>query len=367
MNKTQTDKLFYILKSNKYFVYKSIMVFVVLFSLLLGGWSYIAQTHFYHVFIENYSFVSGELSVCLSRFFSHPIVYNSDQNTLCWVNNTILQVIPGNLFLLIFSLIIILFVYSGNWLNNIGFLLLFTLFFLFRSALINITFLYFKGTNYAILVDVLDSLRYLPALFVLSYLIRKNSYFNSTNKYVNGLLSENLIISLEKILYILVLISPLPRIIIALVSDFILGVWANWTLLISLRILSLFDYHTTVIDNVIHWGHNWILLGEGCLGIGMLSVIFILIFSTRSNTRNKISFFFLTIPLYTFLNSLRIILLLFYFNKGWSDRLTAQEMHDNANVLFYLIGFILFLIYYLWFLDLKLDFRHSKDKRIVKK
>ena len=336
------------------------MVFIVLILLLLGGWNHIVKTTFYNIFIENYSFVSGKLSVYLSQILSYPIAYNPKQNTLIWVNNSIQQVIPGNLFLLIFSIMIILVTYSGNWFNNIVFLLLFTMFFLFRSSLINLMFLFFKGSKYAILVDILDTIRYLPVLFMFSYLIRKNSYFNTVNTYLNGLSSKNLIISLEKLLYILVLISSLPRIIITLLSDNILDIWASWTLLISRNILSLFDCHTTVISNVIRWGQNWILLGQGCLGIGMLSVIFIMIFSTRSKMQNKISFFFLAIPAYTLLNSLRIILLLFYFNKGWSNMLTAQEMHDNANILFYLIGFILFLIYFMWFQDIRLGFGQGK-------
>lgn len=348
------------LKKHKFWGSKTDRVFIVLLLLLLGGWNYILKTAYFEVLTDNYSYVTGKLSVLISSIFGQPILFNPNLNTLTWSNTIIFQIIPGTLFLLMLCLLILVFVYSRNWLINIGFLLFFIVFLLVRSILINFTLLYFMGTNYSILIDMLDSLRYLPMLFVVSYFIRNIGKFKAVNTTVNGLLSANLIISLEKLLYFLVLLSPLPRIIIVLINDFVLVFWTNLILFISQYILSSFDLQTTIIDNVIHWGHNWIQLGQGCLGIGMLTIIFILLFSTRSKIENKILYFCLTVPVFTILNSLRIILLLLYLKNGWNSVWTAQEMHDNANVLFYLIGFLLFIIYFFWFQDVKLDFRGTK-------
>ena len=82
MNKSQTIHLFDKLKNHKFFISKSVMVFIVLILLLLGGWNHIVKTTFYNVFIENYSFVSGKLSVYLSHCKTIHIVC-FDQQTMC--------------------------------------------------------------------------------------------------------------------------------------------------------------------------------------------------------------------------------------------------------------------------------------------
>lgn len=282
------------------------------------------------------------------------------QNSILMLNGIAINkeiIIPEFTFPFLMSLIPVLYIYvRKNFLNLVVFVAV-LLYFIVRAALITILFFSETSKEYQVLLNILDTIRYIPFYLIALYIVFNNQFFMIYYLRIKDKFDDVIQFDIN-IVVILLIMNSLPRILITFTFPELLDFVTRLILNISENTFNLFGINTIVDNKTIIIAENWIYLGHGCLGLGLMTMVIVLIAATKSPIINKLTFIFFLLPVQIIFNSIRIDLLLIYYYNNWDLTIKPMDMHDYSNVLIYSLGFGMFLLYYFWYQELKI-FRKS--------
>jgi exosortase/archaeosortase family protein len=216
-----------------------------------------------------------------------------------------------------------------------------------------------------ILLLWIDPIIYIPMFAIILFVANRTPLLRALYNKINDKFSPLLIISLPQLVLLLLLLTPLPRVILNYLDKTIINGLVKMTLEISKALLNYFGYQTIVTSNFIFLGKFWLRLEQPCLGIGVVTIIWILINSVRGKWYNKFVFLTIFSILFVIMNSIRLSVLLVFIQNTYSSGLNKIELHDSITYFMYLFAFISFLAYYFWFQDVKLESIFLKSKKQV--
>jgi len=325
---------------------------ILMFSVAFYFWPLFISTEYYkisYLFLQNFI---CNVTLAISEILGYQIDYNNIVNSFEYKSITQKIVFPLYSFkVLLITLPLLLIVYK-NVVSNFCFQIFVFLFFIFRSSFITLILLLHKNDIHAVLLVLLDNIRIFPYIILIIYIIRNSNLLQKTYSLINKRFELILSVSIIKLILILFIIAPLPRVIITYLEVDILNWLSNFTLHISKIIMSIFNFQTKIIGNTISIDNYWIHLGHGCIGLGMITILYILIFSMKGIIINKIVYSIILFVVLTFFNALRINMLLLYFKLGWNHTISNANIHTYSNYFIYFIGFIVFIGYVFWFNEL---------------
>jgi len=316
------------------------------------------------IFYGWYGFQNYEFIASVSNIFNNSVgsIINLLGTDLRFQNSTLILnglaidkklIVSGLTFPILFSLIPLLYLYVKKYFANFLIICLTTIYFISRAAFITILFYSDVNKNLHVLLSLLDTMEFIPFYLIVFYIIKNNSYIESyylkLKKRADAVLQFDI-----NIVIILLILSSLPRIIITFVYPEVLDAITVLILKISQTTFNLFGISTIIDFKTIYIANNGVYLGHGCLGIGLLTMILILISATKSRIENKLTFVALLLPLQLFFISIRIDLFLIYFYNNWNVYFHPMIMHDYSNLFIYALGFGMFLLYYFWYQDVKI-------------
>lgn len=324
------------------------MMLVVIVGFVFIGWYLLQNEQRVMPFYKVFEFFTGGFIGLISSDLSF-----SDAGLLMSVDSVERGiVVPELLFPFLISFIPLLYIYVKKYMLNLLILILLFFFYIVRSAFITILFFSEASKDYQVLLNLLDTIRYIPFYLIILYVVLNNSFLKSAYQKIKVKFDEVLSFDIN-ILILLLMLNSVPRVIITFINPEILNTISNFILQISQNTFSLFGVETFVNNSTILVAENWIYLGHGCLGLGLLTMVIVLILATKSPIINKLSFIFLLFPVQIILNSLRVDLLIIYYHKHWDLTIQPMDMHDYSNVFIYSLGFGMFLLYYFWYQEVK--------------
>jgi exosortase/archaeosortase family protein len=122
----------------------------------------------------------------------------------------------------------------------------------------------------------------------------------------------------------------------------------SFILLISKFFIGLTGKSAEVSGRFIHLENNWIDLEYPCIGLGVFTLVAVLIFATKGNFKFKMIYLSGFAFVYLIFNALRLAVLLIYINNTYHEiGLNKLELHDNATYFMYVVAFAGFMGY--WF------------------
>lgn len=349
----QFDKCIFIyLKQNKQQLY------LLLFALLLAcihfiGWPFLSTTTIYKYLIAGYTKFAGQLSVFIAGLLGRSVLFDPITYHLSFGARAKLLIMPVAAYRFYFATFLLLLIvplkdYKYSILILTSSLILIAL----RAASITIIQLLYPQDM--ILLLWIDPLIYIPMFALILFVANKNPLIRELYNKINAKFSPLLLLSLPQLVLLLLLLTSLPRVILNYLNKDIIDRLVKITLEISQNLLSYFGYQTIVTSNFIFLEKFWLRLEQPCLGIGVVTIIWILISSVRSNWYNKLVFLTIFSGLFVIMNSVRLSVLLVFIQNTYSSGLNKVELHDNITYFMYLFAFISFLIYYFWFQDIRL-------------
>lgn len=349
----QADKYAFIfLKQNKQ------QLLLLLFALFLVCihflcWSSLASTTLYNSLFGGYTKITGQLTVFIISLLGDSAVFDPATLLLRSNSKTTLLVMPVAAYKFYFAAFFLLIAIPPKD-QKYAFLLLVcsVLFIALRAASISIIHLLFSQKK--ILLLWIDPLIYLPMIALLLLVANKNALVNKAYNRINKRFAPLLIISLPQLILLLIILTPLPRLILNFPDKSIIHGLINITLEISQSLLNNLGYKTIITSNFIFLEKFWLRLEQPCLGIGVVSIIWILVCCIKGSWLNKFIFLSVFSLLFVVMNSVRLSFLLVYIQNTYHQGLNKVELHDNITYFMYLFAFSSFLLYYFWFQDLNL-------------
>jgi exosortase/archaeosortase family protein len=342
----QNRQLFYIIASALLFI----------FFIQFVGWSFISQTIVYKTFEHGFSDLTGTLSVFLSQILGYHATYQSISSEFILSTRSVKLIIPSDAFKFYFIAFLSLVLVPGRYFENTAYVIFSLIFLIIRAAIINAIKLLYFNQIHNILLLLLEPLIFMPLFFIIVYILKNNPTLRILFDKMNQRFSHSLRFSFTSIILMVMLITPLPRVIFTYMNGGIMEFITHKTLNLSRFFLHIFNYNNvTISGKTIFLDHYWIQLEHPCLGIGIFTIISILIFSCKSHWLNKMVYFVILSPILTIANGIRIALLLIYFKQNFGlVNINLRELHDNSSNIIYLIAFALFLLYLFWFQDIDL-------------
>ena len=357
-----TEAILFYKQNKQQFLFLLFVLFIILITLTIG-WSVFSKTDAYRIFDQSIKDVTGNLSILFAQFLGYRTEYIQGNSQLIFINKIIHPVIPIEAFKFYFIAFCCLFLVHGEYIFKSLIILSTILFVIIRAVLISTISLLFFNQIHFIWLLFLEPLIFVPIFFVVVYVLKNNPLINILLKKINSRFNENLQFRFTTVILMVIIITPMPRIILTYLNGGILDFITNQTLIISRQILHLFDFKNVIISGkTIYLDHYWIQLENPCLGIGIFTIISILIFSLKGNWLNKTVYFIMLFPFLTFINGIRIAILLIYFQKNFgSHGINLRQLHDTSSNIIYFTAFALFVLYLFWFRDIKL----SSNKRSI--
>jgi len=343
------SNLIQIVKSEKQQLTKITVVFLLALFVLLFAWNQISNSDTYQSFNEVYTDFTVKIINGFAAISDVDIKYNAITQILSsgtkW-NKLIMPVESYKYFFTAF--VFLLLVPIKNWTSSVSIIVFTLLFVALRSAIISYIFLFHKGTLHNVLLVWIDPILFVPMLMLGLYIIQNSRFLNIIYAEIEKRLSESLTISLSKLLFLLIIIPPLPRVIFTyLHSDIMHGI-ISFILFFSKFFIDITGKTADVTGRFIHLDNNWIDLEYPCIGLGVFTLVAVLIFAIRGNFTKKILYLSIFAFIYLLLNALRLSVLLLYINKTYHEiGLNKLELHDNATYFMYVVAFAGFMGY--WF------------------
>jgi len=92
-----------------------------------------------------------------------------------------------------------------------------------------------------------------------------------------------------------------------------------------------------------------------CLGLSVITIIYIFVFVIRANWLNKLVFLALFTAFFSLMNSFRLAMALVYLqNISKTAQIDKTTIHDIITYFMYLVAFASLLLFHFWFQDLNL-------------
>lgn len=343
------SNLIQLVKIEKQQLIQLIVVFSLAVFVLLFGWNKILNSDTYHSFSDAYSHFTVKIIASISAVSG--VEFKQDTDTLLLSSGTKLSklIMPVESYKYFFAgFILILLVPIKHWTTSTSLLLFTLLFVALRAAIISYIFLFHKGTLHNVLLVWIDPILFVPMLMLGLYVVQNTSYLSIIYASIEKRFSEVLNVSLSKLLFLLIVIPPLPRVILTyLHSDIMPGI-VSFILFFSKFFIDITGKTAEVTGRFIHLDNNWIDLEYPCIGLGVFTLVAVLIFAIRGNFTKKILYLSIFAFIYLLLNALRLSVLLLYINKTYHEiGLNKLELHDNATYFMYVVAFAGFMGY--WF------------------
>lgn len=337
------------------------LVIVASFSiiLLLFLWNFIDHTNYYYSIINLFKFFSGKLIELISGLTNSPVTYLATTQKLVSSTHTWEIVIPLKAFPVFTALLTTVFVLPlRKYYHVFLFFISTTIFLIARTIIIMLFRIYLTGTIHNIWLLWIDSTIYLPAFCWVNYLVKNNNVLLFYSIKTNTVIIRNSYMTIKQIVLLLILVTPLPRILLTYMGNSLEGLT---TLLLSTSkgILKVFGYNAAITGRTLFIDNNWLRLEPTCIGIGVWTIVLLLILVMRGNIINKVLFILGFSFIFLLTNSLRLALTLDYIHSVYGHHLIMfTRVHNIITYVMYVVSFILLYIYIFWFNDLNLH--HKK-------
>jgi|GEM_PF-3158217 len=334
------------LRNNKSQVIKLIAVVCVAVFVLLG-WNKIIKTESYHTFNVVYNDFTVKIVQNIGSVFDKDIEYNPTTKILNSESKSSKLIMPVESYrYFITGFIFLLLVPIKYWKESLNAILFVLLFVALRAALISFILLIYKGTVHHVLLVWLDPTIFIAMFVIGLYIINQNNILNKLYTNLNLRFSEILTTSLSTLLLLLLLLPPLPRVLFTYIHSDIMPGIVSFILYFSKIFLGWMGKTAEVSGRFITLENNWIDLEYPCLGLGVFTLVAILIFVIKGKILNKVIYLFFFALVYLMLNALRLSVLLLYINNTYHQiGLNKIELHNNATYFMYLVAFGGFLGY----------------------
>ena len=367
MNK-QVQKIISNIRNNK--SQFSLLAFVVFVSYCVFiGWESMSSTGLFVGVLDFLTNLIAKSVILLSSALNVNVEFNSTTQILS--NGSVNQfiILPRGAYVYYFILCFLFLLVPFNKYKTVLLLLLFNSAFLItRAIIINLIKLQIFPSIHNVLLVFIDPLIFIPLIVSLIFIFRENKLLRLLYDKINILFFPILNVSVSKLILLLVILTPLTRTVLSYINNYhaIMDNLVNYILRVSKYMISLFGYEATVHGKYIYLNQFWIRLENPCLGLGVFSIIIILILAIKSSMTNKAIYIPSFFIVYSFLNSVRLAVLLVYISnlKETNYLFNSVELHDKATYFMYGIAFFGFILYYYWFQDLKIS-KCSKDKNLT--
>lgn len=357
----------YIKQLYLYFLQNKQQIMLLLFVLLLTcfvqliGWKIISNSKLFTYCTDNYTLFTANISIFISNLVGHNTIYLPNTFQLLDNGNVKNLIMPVASYKFYFVGFILLFLVPlRHYRYSVMLIIVSLVFIAFRGAIITIIQLLYPS-DYIILLWI-DPLIYIPMFIIVLFVTNKNPLIKPFFLKTINLFKPLLIVSLPTLILLLLLLTPLSRVILNFVGGGFINKLTTSTLEISKIIMGWFGYHTEVSTKFIFLGKFWLSLEQPCLGIGVTTIVIILISSINSDWKNKVIFLILFNLLFVIMNAIRLAFLLITIKNTYLSGLKRVELHDEITYFMYLFSFISFILYVFWFQDVKLA-AHLKQKK----
>jgi exosortase/archaeosortase family protein len=319
----------------------------------LLGWQYLSQTFLYKSVDLAYTKFIGHLTLWLANIFGqYPTLEYPTYNLSFNEKVKSLAMPTGSYPFYIAAFLLLLVVPIRDYKYSFIIIVSSIFFIAFRAATISLIQLIYPQNM--ILLLWIDPLIYIPMFAIILFISNKNLIIKHLYTEIRALFIPILNVSLPTLILLLLLLTPIPRVILNYLNRDIIDGIITITLKISKIILGWFGYETVVTAKYLFLDKFWLRLEQPCLGIGVITIVWILVCSIKGQWQNKSIFLILFTLLFVLMNSIRLSVLLLAIKKTYQTGLNKVELHDNITYAMYLFAFISFLVYYFWFQDIKL-------------
>lgn len=215
--------------------------------------------------------------------------------------------------------------------------------------------------SYYFSIDLVNICFNMAIYCLIFYKIRNHNFINTQYLKFDTIVRRQFQFSLQTLILILLLIRPVSGFVDSVIfnqeSHFVQKL-TQYILWESTMLLKLFQFSPALHGNSIYLGNCWVYLGSACLGIKLMMLYSLVIFSIRSCWVNRALYSFLGVLLILWLNAIRIVIFLVHLYQNKGNYNMSLNVHDLSNYIFYPAVFLLVLGYLFWFKDV--NFRVSK-------
>lgn len=332
------------------------LFFVLILSagLILFGWSLLKQTELFFFITDSLYHLTAKAIEFVSGAFNDPLIYNSTlfKLTLLDANWSIDMPSRAYLFYTI-PLITIILMPLNKYYTILIYAVLTVLFIVVWAMMIMIFKIYFIDTVHFNWLFFVEKSVYLPSYLWIIYLIKQNRLLELFASMINERILAINYFTFQQLGLFLILLNTIPLIILQYSGELI-PLIISWILNGSKYFLELKDFHPVIDGNKIFLGENWIKIEPLCIGIGIWSLVIVLIITIRGSFVNKLIY----MPLFTFFflltNSIRLANALQYIYENYGkDGLNLTDLHNDITYVMYIVAFVFLALYILWFHNLK--------------
>lgn len=327
-------------------------VLMLLFGVFILKSSDIFGKPFLNEIHNNFEIFIAETIVYISNLINNPISYIFLSNKLIYEDVQLNVVLPVKAYPFLFGITIFIFLVPFRKMIYFTVYVFSSILFVYvRSVLITLIMLYYTGSKYSIVLLFFDTTIFLPILVWLYWIIKNNTLLKKLYDSINLLILKNSNYSVIKIVFIILLVNPILRILITIIG----GIPIHKFIILKLMsiFLSVFGYQTTIISDTIYFHENWIRLGDPCLGIGLMSIIILLVLIVKCHVINKLLYIPFFILIFNMVNVIRLSYSLVYINLNQKGGINLSNLHDNITYVMYFTTFVLFVLYINWFSNIK--------------
>lgn len=344
-------------KDKSVFLVKCIVVVVTALIVLLAG-NYLSKTWFFAGFHTFLTGLSGLMSEGLGHMWAEKVDFNFSTGQLEYNGQFMSMVMPVGAYVFYFILSLFYIFVPGSRIGAVLVQFVFTTVFLaFRAALISFIMLTQAGTVHYYLLSFLDLLIYLPAFVNLMFVIKNNIQFNLWLNVINTQFESVMKVKVETVVLLLILLPPWPRIILNYIGSETISWITDSILNVSRIIVEWAGKHAFIYDKTILLGLKSISLEQPCLGLGVATIVIILIAVTRSKLLNKLLFIPAFLLFFALMNSFRLAITLLYIQTIPVLSATIRvNIHNTITYFMYVVAFGAFIVYIFWFQNFSFKF-----------
>lgn len=343
-----TNQIISILKTERKQTVQFLLTLVMGCLVLFVGWDYVADTELYRLFNVFYNGFVARIVINTGAIFGFSISFDSNLNLLTFGNAVSRLVMPLESYkYLLTACLMIVFQNFKAWKSYTSVFVFVFLFVAIRGALISYIMLVYKGIIHSTLLVWLD-----PAIFIALYVlvfqfIHINDILRKLYLQLEKRFSEMLNISFAKLILLLIVIPPLPRVVFTYLHSDILPIIVNFILSVSKFFLGVLGRNAVIDGQLIYLDNNWVDLEYPCIGIGVFTLVAVLIFSIRDKFSFKLIYLSAFAVIYMVINGLRLgVLLLYIHNTYHQIGLDKLLLHNYATYFMYVVAFAGFALYW---------------------
>lgn len=337
---------------------EAVLLFLVsVFSiLLLFSWHFLQYTFVVKQTLSILYNIASYLTAFFSSITSQPLSFDSAQGLLIKGTDSWSVFMPVKAYPIYLALLFGVFLLPPRKYFTVFVYALSTIAFLiFRASVITLFKIYLITSIHYALLQLISDTVYLPVYFWIVYIIKNNNLLLFYSIKINVVIERVSYFSVQQLALILILFNSLPMVLLQYSGNILSFITFN-ILHISEVLLNTVGYNAHVVANTIFIGKSWLSLEIACVGIGVWSIVLILILSLRGSWLKKAVY----IPIFTLLffltNSIRLSWALKYaYENNLHQTSDFLHLHSIITYLMYAIAFLFLVIYIFWFESINFD------------